>query len=112
MKHNYHTRSQSTIKTVAVTNTPLLLRVVTPMTGQAASPRVLTRSQNLSPRNLSKNDFSNMATSNIAVALGTNHCYQQHLENSVVHPVTGKQMKYMALMNDPALCTLLQLSKS
>jgi hypothetical protein len=73
------------------------------MTGQAASPRVPTRSQNLSPRNLPQNDFWNMATANIAVALGTNHWSQKHLANSVVHPVTGNQMEYMALMNDPDL---------
>jgi hypothetical protein len=44
-----------------------------------------------------------METANIAVALGTNHWSQQHLENAVVHPVTGKQMEYMALMKDPYL---------
>jgi hypothetical protein len=36
-------------------------------------------------------------------ALGTNLWSQQHLANAVVHPVTGKQMEYMALMNDPSL---------
>jgi hypothetical protein len=40
IQHNYQTRSQSTINTGAANNTPLLPRVVTPMTGQAASPRV------------------------------------------------------------------------
>jgi hypothetical protein len=52
MKHNYQTRSQSTIGTGAAAITPLLPRVVTPMTGQAASPRVPTRSQNLPPQEL------------------------------------------------------------
>jgi hypothetical protein len=56
MQHKYKTRSRTTINTGSATNTHLLLRVVTPMTGQAASPRVPTRSQNLSPRNLSQND--------------------------------------------------------
>jgi hypothetical protein len=60
MQHNYQKRSQSTIDTGAATNTPLLPRVVTPMMGQAASLRVPTRSQNLSPRNLSQNDFCNI----------------------------------------------------
>jgi hypothetical protein len=73
------------------------------MTGRAAPPRVPTRSQNLSFRNLSQNDFWNMETANIAVALGTNHWSQQHFANSVVHPVTGKQMEYTALMKDPDL---------
>jgi hypothetical protein len=53
MHHNYQTISQSTIDKGAETNMPLISRVVTPMTGQAASPRVPTRSQNLFPRNLS-----------------------------------------------------------
>jgi hypothetical protein len=39
------------------------------MTGQAASPRVPTISQNLSPRNLSQHDFRNMETANMDVAL-------------------------------------------
>jgi hypothetical protein len=44
-----------------------------------------------------------METANMAIALGKNHWYQQHFANAVVHPVTGKQMDYMALMNDPDL---------
>jgi hypothetical protein len=52
---------------------------------------------------LSQNDFWNMATSNMAVAFGTNHWSQKHLANAVVHPVIDKQMEYMALMNDPDL---------
>jgi hypothetical protein len=73
------------------------------MTGQAASPRVPARSQNLCPRNLSQNDFWNMETANMVIALGKNHWSQQHLANALVHPITGKQMEYMALMNDPDL---------
>jgi hypothetical protein len=70
------------------------------MMSQAASPRVPARSKNLYPRNLSQNDFWIMETANIAIALGTNHWYQQNIANTVVHPITGKQMEYMALMND------------
>jgi hypothetical protein len=44
-----------------------------------------------------------METANMAIVLVTNHWYQQNFANSVVHPVTGKQMEYMALMNDPDL---------
>jgi hypothetical protein len=73
------------------------------MTGPAASPKVPARTQNLSPRNLSQDDFWNMETSNQAIALGTNHWKQQQYAHAVVHPVTGKQMEYMALMNDPDL---------
>jgi hypothetical protein len=39
----------------------------------------------------------------MATALGTNHWSQQHLSKAVVHPITGKQMEYMAFMNDPDL---------
>jgi hypothetical protein len=103
MKQKYQTRSQTTINTEGATNTPLLPRVITPMTGRAAPPRVPTLSQNLSPRNLSQNDFWNTETAKICVALGTNHWSQQHFANAVVHPVTGKQMEYMAIMKDPDL---------
>jgi hypothetical protein len=73
------------------------------MTGRAASPRVPVRTQNLSPRNLSQDDFWSMGTANMAVSLGTNHWSQHNFANAVVHPITGKQMEYMALMNDPDL---------
>jgi hypothetical protein len=103
MRHKYQTRSQSPILPITANNTPLLPRVVAPMTGQAASPRVLARAQNLSPRHFSQYDFWSMETSNMAIALGTSNWSQQHFANAVVHPVTGKQMEYMALMNDPDL---------
>jgi hypothetical protein len=103
MKHTYQKMSQKPIHTTTTSNTQLLPRVITPMTGQAASPRVPARTQNLSPRNLSRDDFWSMGSANMAVALGTNHWSQQHFVNAVVHPITGKQMEYMALMNDPDL---------
>jgi hypothetical protein len=105
-QQKYQTRSKTTINTGNASNTPLLPRVITPMTGQAAPPRVPTHSQNLSPRNLSQHDFWSMGTVNMAIALGKKHLSQQHLANSVVHPITGKQMEYMALMNDPDLQSL------
>jgi hypothetical protein len=37
----------------------------------------------------------------MAIALGNNHWSQQHLAKVVIHPVTGKEMEYMALMKDP-----------
>jgi hypothetical protein len=43
MHHKYQTRSQRPITANTASRTPLLPRVVTPMTGQAASPRVLAR---------------------------------------------------------------------
>jgi hypothetical protein len=39
----------------------------------------------------------------MAIALGNNHWSQQHQANAVIHPVTGKEMEYMALMKDPRL---------
>jgi hypothetical protein len=103
MQNQYQTRSRIPIHTISTTNTPLLLRVVTPMTDQEASPRVPVSSQNLSPRNLSQDDFWSMETANMAISFGKNHLSQQHFANSVVHQVTGEQMEYMALMNDPDL---------
>jgi hypothetical protein len=97
------TISKTTIHTQDITNTPLLPRVVTPRTLNPSPPRVTTRSQNLSPRNLSQNDFCGMDTAHMAIALGNNHWSQQHLANAVIHPITGKEMEYMALMKDPHL---------
>jgi hypothetical protein len=97
-----HTRSQ-TIHAQYITNAPLLPRVVTPMTIQPAPPRVPKRSQNLSPRNLSQDNFCGMDTAHMAIALVNRHWYQQHHANAVVHPITRKEMEYMALMKDPRL---------
>jgi hypothetical protein len=97
------TRSHTRINTENTTNLPLHLRVVTPMTGRAAPPRVPTRSQNISPRNLSQEKFWDTESANMEIALGTNHWYQQHYVNAVVHPATDKEMEYKALMNDPNL---------
>jgi hypothetical protein len=95
------TRSQTTIHTQDISNAPLPPRLVTPMTRNPSPPRVPTRSQRLSPRNLSQKDFCGMDTVHVAIALGANHWYRQHQANAVIHPVTGKEMEYMALMKDP-----------
>jgi hypothetical protein len=97
------TRSQTTIYDRDITNAPLLPRVVTPMTRNPSPPRVPTRSQNLSPRNLSQDDLCGMDTSHMAIALGNHHWYQQHQANAVIQLITGKEMEYMALMKDPRL---------
>jgi hypothetical protein len=39
----------------------------------------------------------------MAIALGNNHWSQRHHANAVIHPVTGKEMEYSALMKDPRL---------
>jgi hypothetical protein len=85
------------------TNVPLLPRVVTPMTGRLAPLRVPMRSQNISPRNLLQDDFWDMKSANMEITLGTHHWSQQHCANGVVHPVTGKEIEYTALMKDPNL---------
>jgi hypothetical protein len=61
------------------------------------------RSQNLYPPNLSQDAFYDMETANMVIALGNNHWSQQQQANEVVHPITGKEMEYMALIKDPSL---------
>jgi hypothetical protein len=63
------TRSQTTIHTQDIPNGPLPPRVVTPRTLRPSPPRVPTRSQRISPRNLS-HDFCGMDTSHMTTALG------------------------------------------
>jgi hypothetical protein len=77
------------------------MRVVTPRTLHPSPPRVPPDSQRLSPRNLSQDDFCGIDTSHMEIALGDNHWSRQHLANAVIHPVTGKEMEYTALMRDP-----------
>jgi hypothetical protein len=90
-------RSQTTIHTRDIANAPLLPRLVTPVTRTSSPRRVPTRSHNLSPRNLSQDAFYGMDTAHMAIALGN------HQANTVVHPVTEKEMEYMALMKDSRL---------
>jgi hypothetical protein len=73
------------------------------MSSQPSPPRVPRRSQNLAPHNLSQDDFCGMDTAHMAIALGNNHWSQAHQASAVVHPITGKEMEYMALMKDPRL---------
>jgi hypothetical protein len=73
------------------------------MTRNPSHPRVPTRLQNLSPRNLSQGDFCGMDTAHMATTLGNQHWSQQHQANAAIRPITGKEMEYMALMKDPRL---------
>jgi hypothetical protein len=68
-----HKRSQTTIHTHDIANAPLPPRVVTPRTLNPSPPRVPTRSQRLSSRNLSQNEFCGMDTAHMAIAPGNNH---------------------------------------
>jgi hypothetical protein len=103
MPDRRQTRSQRTINTPNIPNRTLPPRVVTPRTPHHSPPRVPTGSRKLSPRNLSQDEFCDMDTSHMAIALGHNHWSQQHQANAVIHPVTGKEMEYLALMKDPRL---------
>jgi hypothetical protein len=52
--------------------------------------------------------FFGMDTAHMVIALGNNHWSHWHHANTVIHPVTGKEMEYLALMKDPRfqpLCT-------
>jgi hypothetical protein len=80
------TRSQTTTYTQDIAKSPLLPRVVTPVTRTSPHQRVPTRTENLSPRNLSQDAFYGMDTAHMDIALGNNHWSQQHQANSVVHP--------------------------
>jgi hypothetical protein len=44
-----------------------------------------------------------MDTAHMAIALENNHCSQRYHASAVIHPVTGKEMEYLALMKDPRL---------
>jgi hypothetical protein len=44
-----------------------------------------------------------MENAHMTIALGDKHWSQQHQANAIIHPVTGKEMEYMALMKDPRL---------
>jgi hypothetical protein len=44
-----------------------------------------------------------MGSAHMTIALGHNHWSQHHQANAVIHPVTGKEMEYSALMKDPRL---------
>jgi hypothetical protein len=97
------TRSQTTLHTQDIPNVPLPMRVVTPRTLRQSPQRVPADSQRLTPRNLSQDDFCGMDSAHMATSLGHNHWSQKHQTNAVIHPVTGKEMEYSALMKDPRL---------
>jgi hypothetical protein len=44
-----------------------------------------------------------MNTAHVAIALRDNHWSQRHQDNAVIHPITGKEIEYTALMKDPRL---------
>jgi hypothetical protein len=74
-------------------------------------PRVKARAQQLSPRNLS-HDFLDLGASNCACALGDNHWTKTPMMNSVIHPITGKEMQYKDLMKDPIFGPVFEIGLS
>jgi hypothetical protein len=96
-------RSETTIHTQDIPNVQLSPRMVTPRTLGPSPTRLPTCSQRLSPHNLSQYDLCGMDTAHMNIALGDNHWYRQNLANAVINPITGKEIKYMAIMKDPLL---------
>jgi hypothetical protein len=103
MHQQFQTIEHTIIEAKDTTKAPLLPRMVTPMMGWLAPLRVPMRSQNVPPRNLSQDDFWDMETASMATALGNQHWSQAHQYIAVVHPGTGKEMEYTALIKDPSL---------
>jgi hypothetical protein len=103
MPLSWQTISHTTIHTQDIPIARVLPRVVTPRPLRPSPLRVPTRSQRLSTRNLSQDDFCRMDTAHMAIVLGDNHWYRKHLAHAVIHPVTGKEIEYTVLMRDPQL---------
>jgi hypothetical protein len=87
------------------------LRVVTLATRRVSHPMVKARALQLSPRNLSR-DFLDLGAANCACALGDNHGTKTPMMNSVIHPVTGKEMQYKDLTKDAILGPLFEIGLS
>jgi hypothetical protein len=54
-------------------------------------------------------DFLDMGSANCAIAFGENHWTHTPMMNSIIHPVTGKEMHYKDLMKDPELAPLFEI---
>jgi hypothetical protein len=91
------TISQTTIHTQAIPDRPLPPRVVIPQALRHSPPRVPTGFLELSPQNLSQDDFCGMDTAHMVIALKNKHWSQRHHANAVIHPVTDKEMEYSVL---------------
>jgi hypothetical protein len=90
MPNKRQTRSQTTIHTPDIPDRTLPPRVVTPRTLPHSPPRVPNGSLELTPRNLSQDDFCEMDTAHMEISLGHNHWSQRQHANAVIHPITGK----------------------
>jgi hypothetical protein len=103
MPERRQTRSQTTIHTPDIPDRPLPPRMVTPRALRHSPLRVSTGSRELSPRNLSQDDFCVMDTAHMVIVLENNHWSQRHHAKAVIHPITGNEMEYSALMKYPRL---------
>jgi hypothetical protein len=50
-----------------------------------------------------------MGGANCVIAFGGNHWTKTPIMNSVIHPVTGKEIKYKDIMKDPELAPLFEI---
>jgi hypothetical protein len=85
MTNKRQTRSQTTIHTPYIPDRPLPPRVVTPRTLHHSPPRVPHGSLELTPRSLSQDDFCEMDTAHMAIAIRHNPWSQRHHANPVIH---------------------------
>jgi hypothetical protein len=100
---NYHQPRTQTNSNQTFENVQQPPSVVTPATARAAPPRqVQARPHQLSPWTPYR-DFLNLGGANCAIAFGKNNWTKTHMVNCVIHPSTGKEMKYKDLMKDPDL---------
>jgi hypothetical protein len=106
-----HQQASQTNTNQALENVQHHRRVVTPAPRPAAPPRVQARTHQLFPRNLSW-DFLDIGGASCAIAFGKNHWTMTPMMNSVIHPVTGKEMQYTDLMKDPDLGPLFEIGLS
>jgi hypothetical protein len=108
-KHNHQTILQtntnptSPVNVIEFLNLPQLPREVTPAAKSALPPMVQARARNLSPRNLSHDDFLDMGSANQAISLGNTLWTNMFMVNAGIHPITEKEMHYMDLINDQKL---------
>jgi hypothetical protein len=73
------------------------------VTSEGANALTKSLSPQLDKKDLCGVDTAHMDTTHVAIALRNHHWSQQLQANAVIHPITGKEMEYMALMNDPRI---------
>jgi hypothetical protein len=110
IRHNNQSRTETNANQT-FENVQQPPRVVTPATRRAAPPRVQARPHQLSPRNLYQ-DLLDLRGANCAIAFGEYHWTKTQMMNSVIHPITGKEMQYKDLVKDPDLGPLFEIGLS